>query len=122
MIRLQDLEQFSQDDVEAAILRNEPDELKLVPVTVALAFPNHNFAEAVCVRLFSHYDPKVRGNSLISLGHLARQFHVLDESVVKPLIERGLCDEDEYVRVHAKSAADEIHQFLHWQIEGHVYG
>jgi hypothetical protein len=46
---------------------------------------------------------------------------MLDEQAVKPIIESALLDSDEYVRVSAKSAADEIHQFLHWNIQGHVY-
>jgi hypothetical protein len=64
----------------------------------------------------------VRGNALASLGHLARRFRSLDEQAVKPVIEAALGDTDEYVRVHAQSAADEIHQFLHWNIQGHKYG
>jgi hypothetical protein len=47
---------------------------------------------------------------------------MLTEHVVKPVIEAALADSDEYVRTHAKAAADEIHQFLHWTIRGHVFG
>jgi hypothetical protein len=58
----------------------------------------------------------------MSLGHLARRFRTLDEKTVKPIIEQALLDKDEYIRMNAKSAADEIHQFLHWKIDGHSYG
>lgn len=120
--KFQDREQFTAEDVEAAIMRNSPDELPSVPITVALACQDRMLAEAVCVRLARHPDSRVRGNALISLGHLARRFRRLDEPLVKPLLEQGLRDPDENIRVLAKSAADEVHQFLHWTIAGHRYG
>lgn len=120
--KFQDLEQFTEHDAEEAIRRNNSAELQLVSVTVALASPDQCFAERVCVRLAAHRDANVRANAFISLGHLARRFRILDETTVKPLIEAGLRDPEEYVRANAKSAADEIHQFLHWKISGHMYG
>lgn len=121
-MKFQDLEQFSISDVNAAIKRNDPRELQLVSVTVALSSNDRLFAEDVCLRLVSHTNNKVRGNAVMSLGHIARRFHSLTEHVVKPVIEAALSDTDEYVRTHAKAAADEIHQFLHWTIRGHSFG
>jgi HEAT repeat protein len=121
-MKFQDLDHFTNDDITAALQRNDPDELQLAALTVALAATDLAAAEPVCIRLCSHPDTRVKGNALVSLGHLARRFRSLDEASVKPLIESGLQDPDEYVRMSAKSAADEIHQFLHWIIAGHVYG
>ncbi len=81
-----------------------------------------NVTPAVCIRRCSSEQSKVRGNALVSLSHLARRFRVLDELTVKPFIESAFQDADEYVRMSAKSAADEVHQFLHWQVTGHRYG
>jgi uncharacterized protein (DUF111 family) len=120
--RFQDLETFTSRDIEEAIDRNAPDEIALVPLTVAMLSEDGAAAMRVCVRLARHEDPRVRANALISLGHLARRFRSLDEAVVKPLVEEGLRDADDAVRILAKSAADEIHQFLHWTIAGHTYG
>jgi HEAT repeat protein len=89
---------------------------------VALACPDQTAAQDVCLRLSRHAHNKVRGNAVMSLGYLGRRFRRLDEQAVKPLIESALRDADEYVRTRAKSAADEIHQFLGWSIAGHVYG
>jgi hypothetical protein len=122
MTRFDDLEQFTDSDVENALLRNDPEELKLVPLALALASVDVSPAQAFCIRLCTHPDARVRANSVVSLGHLARRFRRLDEQAVKPVIEAALCDPDEAVRGNAKSAADEIHQFLHWDIAGHVYG
>ncbi len=122
MATFDDLEQFTDADVEAAIARNDLDELKLVPITLALTSPDLSSAQAFCIRLCLHEDAPVRSNSLVSLGHLARRFRVLDETIVKPVIEKALHDRDRAVRDNAKSAADEIHQFLHWEFAGHVFG
>lgn len=120
--RFQDLERFTTSDIEAAIERNDPNELQLVSVTMALSCPDRTAAQDVCLKLSSHTHNKVRGNAIMSLGHLGRRFRALDEQAVKPVIESALRDDDEYVRTRAKSAADEIHQFLGWEIAGHVYG
>ncbi len=123
MIRkFQDLEYITPKEVSLALLRNDPEELQLVSVTLALSDLDFNFTQSVCIQLCSNRNSKVQGNALISLGHLARRFRRLDEQTIKPLIERLLQDPDAFVRGSAKSAADEIHQFLHWQIAGHTYG
>lgn len=119
---LQDLEVFTEDDVRDAIMRNDPAELALVSITIALSSQDFLSAQDTCLRLGAHDHPKVRGHALASLGHLARRFRSLDEERARPLIESGLAEKDEYIRVHAKSAADEIHQFLGWHFKGHVYG
>lgn len=118
MERFQDLERFTDRDVEAAISRNDPEEPQLVPIIVALMSPDCSAAQKVCLKLSSHEHYKVRAHALISLGHLARRFRVLDENTVIPVIEQALGDKYDYIRTHARSAADEIHQFLHWQIAG----
>ncbi len=120
--KLQDLESITIKDVAAALRRNDPDELQLVSITIALSLPDPLFVQRVCIQLSSHSHGKVRGNAVTSLGYLARHYRMLDEQAVKPIIESALHDTDKYVLASAKSAADEIHQFLHWHIRGHVYG
>jgi hypothetical protein len=120
--KLQDLHTVTAIEVNAALLRNDPVELQLVSITIALSELDFSFTQLVCVQLCSSEHSKVRGNALVSLGHLARRFKRLEERTVKPIVESALKDNDDYVRLSAKSAADEIHQFLHWRIAGHVYG
>lgn len=120
--KFQDLLAVTVKDVNAALLRNDPEELQFVSLTLALSDFDFNYSQAVCVQLCSSTDARVRGNALLSLGHLARRYRRLDEPSVRPLVESGLRNADSYVRQSAKSAADEIHQFLHWSIEGHVFG
>ena len=120
--RIQDLDAITIKDVNGALLRNDPAELQLLSITIALSDLDFNFTQSVCIRLCSWDNGTIRGNALVSLGHLARRYRMLDEQSVKPVIESALLDSDEYVRISAKSAADEIHQFLHWDIRGHAYG
>lgn len=122
IIKFQDLLHITENEVSAALLRNDPDELQFVSITIALSGLDRRFSQSVCYQLCSCEDGRVRGNALVSLGHLARRFGQLDEPLIKPVIESSLQDRDEYARMCAKSAADEIHQFLHWRIAGHVYG
>jgi len=121
-MRFQDLDRFTPADVEAAISRSDPEELPLVPLTLALLADGPDLAETVCIRLARHEIPSVRGNAVVALGHLARRFRRLDEPQVRPLLEAALQDPDATVRLLAKSAADEVHQFLHWTIAGHIFG
>jgi hypothetical protein len=122
MKKFQDLDSFTERDVEDALRRNADEELALVPLTLALATKAPAYAQQVCLRLAADSRSMVRGNALVCLGHLARRFRSLDELPVKRVIEAGLVDKDEFVRLSAKSAADEIHQFLGWTFENHVYG
>jgi len=122
MKKFQDLDTFTERDVEEALRRNADDEISLVPLTIALAATDPAYAQQVCLKLAADPRAMVRGNAIASLGHLARRFRSLDELPVTGVIEAGLIDADEYVRLSAKSAADEIHQFLGWTFQNHVYG
>lgn len=120
--KLQDLKTITIKDVNAALLRDDPAELKLLSITIALSDLDIHFVQSICTGLTSYHNSKVRGNALVSLGHLARRYRMLDEQSIKPIVESALLDADEFIRESAKSAADEIHQFLHWNIQGYVYG
>ena len=122
MALFHDLDVITSKDVQAALKRNDPEELQFVSITLALSDLDFTLCEAVCIQLGSSEHHRVRGNALVSLGHLARRYRRLDEATVKPMIEAGLANADAFVRESAKSAADEIHQFLHWEIAGHRYG
>jgi len=119
--RFQDLDTITENDIQAVFQRNDSAELVLVSVSIALISPDLDIAQDACIRLCSHSSPLVKGNALVSLGHLARRFRQLDELRVKPIIEEALEDTNEYICSSAQSAADEIHQFLGWTFKGHEY-
>jgi hypothetical protein len=122
MKKFQELDSFTEREVEEALRRNADDEISLVPITIALIATHHAYAQQVCLKLAADPRSLVRGNALVGLGHIARRFRALDELPVTRVIESGLLDNHEYVRLSAKSAADEIHQFLGWTFQNHVYG
>ena len=110
---------WTEQDMEAAIERNQPDELLYVPIWVSMDPPDCAWAQDICLRLSSHPNFNVRGNAILGFGHLARTCGVLNEEIVKPLIECALHDPDEFVRGQAHNAASDVRFFLGWQIAGY---
>jgi hypothetical protein len=101
--------------VEAAILRDDPDELARAVIGAALHADDGAWAEEVCVRLASHPHPNVRGNAVLGLGHVARVHASLDRGRALPILEAALGDADEYVRGQAHAAVDDVEHFLGWR-------
>lgn len=116
------MQPFSQGrtraDVEAALARDQADELLHVPIAVSLDPPDCAWAQEVCIRLAAHPDPNVRGNAVLGFGHLARTCGALDESRVPSILASALRDPDPYVRGQADAAAGDVTHFLRWHIEG----
>lgn len=86
---------------------------------IGLALNSSTLAPALEVSLAAVQasDPLVRGNALLSFGHLARRFRQLPHEPVYDLVAYGLIDADEHVRGQADAAADDLEQFLGWHIE-----
>lgn len=112
----EEIPEYSRADVEAAIARNHPDELSRCVLSVGMHAPDVAWATDVCAQLARHPHPIVRGNAILSFGHIARVLHHLDRDTVLPIIARGLIDSDPYVRGQAESAADDIEHFLRWTV------
>ncbi len=109
---------LAAEEAEAAIARDDPAELYVVPISISMYHEDLEWAQAMCVKLASHQDATVRGNAVLGFGHLARRFRKLDEDVVRPIIENALTDADPYVRGQAHDAADDVTHFLGWKVKG----
>jgi hypothetical protein len=109
---------WTEADVYAVIARGDAAELLYVPIVVSMDPPSRVWAERICVRLTSHFDPAVRGNALEGFGHLARIYRSLNQRIVKPLIEAGMADEHEWVRGKACDAAGSIEWYIGWVFAG----
>jgi|SRR5688572_7881779 len=107
---------MSVADVEAAIGRNQPEDLLRAVLSAALYGRDLEWAQGVCRRLAAHENFNVRGNAILGLGHLARIHGRLDRLVALPIIEAGLIDSHEYVRRQAYAAADDIKHYLGWTV------
>ena len=116
-LRYELIGEYSRDEVETALQSNDPQQLSLIVVGVAL-HAEPGWAVDVCRRLASHADVTVRGNDLLGFGHLARLHGTsgLRHAEVIPLIAAGLRDADAYVRGQADAAADDLEQYLGWHI------
>lgn len=75
----------------AATRLPDPDRLALHSSTLAPALE-------VALTATHSSDPLVRGNALLSFGHLARRFGEIPRDPVYDLVVRGLADPDSHVR------------------------
>ncbi|WP_374691892.1 hypothetical protein [Accumulibacter sp.] len=105
---------WSNEDVEAVLLRGDPEELFYVPIVVGTNAPacGAEWAEQVCVRLSSHPNPTVRGNALLGIGHIARTCLELRDVRSVQAVQQGQHDLDPYVRGHSEDAISDIKHFL----------
>src|SRR4029079_34490 len=110
-MRYEAIDSMSRAEVEAALTRDNPEELLKAVIAVALHSEDLDWASSICVRLASHPHFNVRGNAVLGFSHLARRFGRLD-SAAREIIEAGLRDGDSYVRGHADAAADDVQHFL----------
>lgn len=105
------IEPVEAEDAEAAYQRNDPAELLLVAVGVGLHSADLPWAESFCMRIAKHPHFNVRGNAILSFGHLARRFKTLNWPESIEAVRSGLMDADEYVRGQADAAADDVEWF-----------
>ena len=77
-------------------------------------------AYALCVEFAQSGEPGLRGIAILGFGHLARRFRRLDRAVVEPLLSSALRDANSFVSGHARSASEDVHQFLGWRVPGLV--
>lgn len=114
-------EGWTEADIEAAIARNNPDELLRVPIVVGMNAPDcdREWAEHICITLASHPNFNVRGNAILGFGHIARTCRALTTEQIIPLISRALTDPDDYVRSHADNAACDLQVYLGVLVPGY---
>ncbi len=115
-LRYESIPEMSCSQIEAALLRDRPDELLYAVLSAVLHSQDRIWAEGLCIRLAHHAHPIVRGNAILGLGHIARTHRRLGEARVKPIVEAAFADAEAYVRGHAHDAADDIEHFLGWSI------
>lgn len=114
-MRYESIEPISLTAAESALSGVDLDQLRRAVVAVGLYEMNFASAFRFLMQTASHADSFIRGNTLVSFGHLARRFGELDERSVRPFVERGLFDKDDFVHGQAHAAADDLSHFLGWQ-------
>jgi hypothetical protein len=114
-VKYEKIKEYSETQIKKALANNKPNELLHVILSVALYSDDLNYAENFCVQLSNHEHFNVRGNAILGFGHLARIHGKLDENKIKPIVEKALTDENEFVRSQADGAKDDIEHFLKWK-------
>jgi len=103
--------------VEAAIERDEIDELADLALEIGQEGEPWEWAQSCCAQLARHRSTQVRVAALSAFGHLARRFGRLDGGRVRRLVETALYDPNERVRARADDVADDLLTFLGWEFE-----
>jgi hypothetical protein len=107
--------------VDAAIARDEPDELLHLAIALSMDPPEDDhpgLAERACRTLARHAHANVRGNAILGFGHLARTAGIIwKPNDVRALVKAGLADADPYVRGQAEAAADDLRHFVKWKLK-----
>ena len=111
---------ITQESALSAWAQNSTGELPQVLVAVALHEADLGWAQSYCLSLATHPDENVRGNAILGFGHLARRFGQLTAEA-KPIIQAALTDSSAFVRGQAVSAADDVGQFLGWQLPNNSF-
>jgi len=104
-------ETFSIGDIEKVIAKNDVYELSYLSMAL-LRYREQNFVERVCLCLSSHENETVRGNAILTFGHIAGLYKKLIDLNIIGVVGKALCDESEYVRGQANCAADDLEDFL----------
>lgn len=108
--------EYSDSDVYEVIKMNNEEVLKLLPIQLGFNHENWKFVQDVCVILSEHAHPDIRGNALLALTYVAMIHKKLEKNIVKPLLLRGLKDEDRWVKGRAQDALDDINTYMKWKI------
>jgi hypothetical protein len=106
---------YSREEIKQATVNNDVETLLRIVLSIALYAEDVNYAQDFCIKFSNHAHFNVRGNSILGFGHLARIHGELDENLVKPIIESGLNDKNEFVRQQSDCAKDDTEFFLKWK-------
>jgi hypothetical protein len=106
---------FTKVEIETAFAEDNIEKLIYVSLFTSLYYEDRNYAEEVCIKLANHSNSCVRAMAIESFEHIARIDKKLNKEIIKPIIEKALKDEDEFVRQKAEDAQDGIKHFLKWK-------
>jgi hypothetical protein len=106
---------FTKAEMENAITDDDIEKLMFVPLFASLYYEDRNFAREICIKLSEHSNFNVRAMAIEGFGHIARIDGKLNKEIAKPIIEKALKDEYEFVRQKAEDAKDDIKHFLKWK-------
>lgn len=110
----------SLEDVTFAAARRilregSAEERLLLPLRVGELLPDPRKAVAICVRLLSDLDPRIRANAALGLSYAVRRQRCLDRDTVRPLLLRELAENRDFSGRIA-DALEDINLFMGWRL------
>lgn len=109
------LPEYSNEEIEAILQREDPNELALLSLSVGQFHPHWKTAQDLCAKLSEHPDPRVRANAVLGLAYIARTKRKLEKHIVKPIVLRELKQNREY-DWRIRDAISDINGYMGWRI------
>jgi len=109
-------ETYSTTEIKVLIGLNEVYELTYLPMALLLKKDQY-FVEEVCIMLSTHENEIVRGNAILTFGHIARLYNRMLNADIFDIVCGALRDKSRYVRGQASCAADDLGDFVGWEFE-----
>jgi len=109
---------ITEKEVFEAIENDDIDKLIMIPIELGFHHDNWKFIQDISVRLSEHLDPRVRANSFFGIEYAARFKGKVEKNMAKPVLLRGLKDEDPNVVARAKDTIESLNHLMGWNIGG----
>ena len=106
---------FTKTEMQKAIDENDIEKLIYIPLFASLYYEDRDFAEEICIKLANHPDDNIRANAIEGFEHIARIDGKLDIEIIKPIIEIGLKDKNDFVRDKSEWTRDATKQYFKWK-------
>jgi hypothetical protein len=105
------ISRMTKRDMIAALKSEDPNTVLRGLLSAALYSGDGIWAEKLVYKFIDHEDPHVRGNALLSLGHIARIHGTLDRQRAIDVLRVAKHDRHEFVR---GQALDSLEDVQHW--------
>ncbi|MFT4907716.1 MAG: hypothetical protein ACI978_001799 [Oleispira sp.] len=101
-----------------AIRDNDLDVLKRTCIDLSYNHENWKFAQEICAQLSQHNDPSIRQSAFYGLSMSVMRNLKAEKNLLKPVLLKGLSDQDPDVKMAAETAIQDINGWLKWNIGG----
>jgi hypothetical protein len=109
---------ITEKEVLRAIEEDDIERLTMICIDLGFNHENWRFIQDISVRLTEHPNANVRGNAFFGLEYAARFRGKVEKNIVKPVLLRGIKDEDPEVAGKAQDAINNINHLMGWNIGG----
>jgi hypothetical protein len=107
----------SREQARAILASGDPEDIKLLPLSVGDQCPESEkvFAQELCLEVANSEDAATRSNAILGLAYIARRHKWLDKRLVKPYILRELRENKEF-NWRIVDAIEDINRYLGWRL------